>query len=110
MVLIQFFSDKGKKSQYILEENINVIVEEQGKSVFIERNVTENGVVSQGESKFLNIGGLFKFSAPNLSKLKLINTDDRTDLMNSLSESDTKVISTSKYNILNLFNVPFLSV
>lgn len=91
----QRFNNKGKKSGYSLEENINVIVEEQGKSVLLERNVNESGLDSQGESKFINIGGLFKFSAPNLSKLKLINSDDRSNIMNSLNESDTKVISTN---------------
>lgn len=107
MIFVNFFPDTVKKNQYSLEENINVIVEEQGKSVLIERNVTENNTVSPDESKFLNIGGLFKFSAPNLSKLKLINTDDRTNLMNSLSESDTKLISTSKYYIFNIFVMIF---
>ncbi|XP_054261067.1 protein ABHD18 isoform X3 [Macrosteles quadrilineatus] len=37
----------------------------------------------------VNIGGLFKLSMPNLSRLRLTNSDDRTAMMLSLKESNT---------------------
>lgn len=50
------------------------------------------------DGKFIsNIGGLFKFGFPNLSKLKLVNHDDRSNIMNSLKESETVKKSTSKF-------------
>ncbi|XP_046665154.1 protein ABHD18 isoform X1 [Homalodisca vitripennis] len=81
--------EKMKESPQELQSSKSTLISEETKETVLQKLNSEADKYDKTE---VNVGGLFRLSVPNLSKLRLINVDDRNVMMQSLNEikSSTK--------------------
>uniref|UniRef100_A0A1B6F594 Uncharacterized protein n=1 Tax=Cuerna arida TaxID=1464854 RepID=A0A1B6F594_9HEMI len=79
---------KMKESPQELQSSKSTLISEEKKETVLQK-LQE---IDKPDKTEVNVGGLFRLSVPNLSKLRLTNVDDRDVMMQSLNEikSSTK--------------------